>query len=93
MEKFIRCECGSLEHTVHFQASDFIEGPDWPELIINVHLVSHDNFFKRLWVGLRYALGYNCKYGHWDEVLLWQDKIIELRDYLNEILCRTTTKT
>ena len=90
MGKFIKCECGSLEHLVYFQSYNEV---DWPELIVSIHLANYNNFLRRLWVGLKYAFGYRCKYGDWDEILLWKDKIVELRDFLDEILRRTIIET
>ena len=87
-EKFIRCECRSLDHLIHFQ---YFDDEDWPELFLSVHLCNY-GFFKRLWVGLRYAFGYKSRFGHWDEVVLWRDKVEELRGFINQFLKDTKGK-
>lgn len=79
------CECHSPEHQVILTY--------WPDdepiekmLYVQIHLINYDNFFKRLWAGLRYAFGYHCKYGHWDEVLISPEIGEQLSSFLNKFL-------
>lgn len=79
--KLILCNCYKSEHQVILTY--------WPDderhekmMFIEFHLVTYDNFFKRLWAGLRYAFGYHCKYGHWDEVVLTTEGGKEVWDFL-----------
>ena len=78
IEKFIRCSCGSPEH-------QFIltRWPEEDELSLEVHLVTWNNLLRRLWIAIRYVLGYRCRYGHWDEVLISKDKAQEMREFLD----------
>ena len=62
-ETFI-CQCSSIQHQVRF----YIYDED--ELGVQAHLVTHRNFFKSLWVGLRYAFGYRSRFGEWDDMLM-----------------------
>jgi hypothetical protein len=71
--KVFVCSCGSLEHQVSF----WLNWED-DELYLEIHLNNHDNFFKRLWTGLKYAFGYKSKYGHWDNIILDKEKQTEL---------------
>lgn len=74
--KIFVCECYSLEHQVAFW---YDEGEKW--LYIQPRLVTHRNLFKRLWVGIRYAFGYKCRFGEWDDIILddkSQQKLLEM---------------
>ena len=69
------CSCHSFEHQITFWWDD-----DTDELHSIVHLYNHDNFFKRLWSGLRYAFGYTSRYGDWDDFYFTkedQDKLLK----------------
>ena len=59
------CACGS-EHQI--QLTYYDDPDDW-HLMVSIHLV-HRGFFRRLWKAIRYTLGYRCRYGEWDELLL-----------------------
>jgi hypothetical protein len=74
--KIFVCECHSLEHQVSFWYDEEDE-----LVYIETHLTTHDNFFKRLWVGLKYAFGYKSRFGEWDEVLMGEDKQKELYEW------------
>lgn len=74
--KIFVCECGNLEHqfAVWYDLDD-------ESLYFETHLITHRNFFKRLWVGLKYAFGYKSRFGEFDEVILdpnGQNKLFEL---------------
>lgn len=88
-EKYLCCECHSLDHLIHF---GYWDDDEWPELFITIQLSNYNNFFKRLWCGLKYAFGYECRFGHWDEILLWREKATELRDFLDQFLEDTEDK-
>lgn len=81
--KYIECECGTVEHTLRFTHDD---SPDWPEIYVDVHLGQHYGFFKRLWYGIKYIFGFKSVYGHFDESVLGEEKVKELRDFCNEWL-------
>lgn len=73
----IICECWSMEHQLQF-----IHDTEDDELYVDVHLITHRNFFMRLWIGLRYAFGYKCMYGNFDSTIISKEDRILLRDYL-----------
>jgi hypothetical protein len=75
--KIFVCECSSLEHQVSFWYDE-----DEDTLYVETHLVTHKNFFKRLWVGLKYAFGYKSRFGEWDEILLDPKSQKELYQWL-----------
>lgn len=73
------CKCESLEHQVSFWQDEY-DGT----LYCEPHLTTYNNFFKRLWIGLKYAFGYKCKYGNWDSMLFKEEDLEKLRKYLND---------
>ena len=53
------CDCHSMDHQLRFwHGKEEYNGKEFDELRVTVHLTTHDNFFKRLWAGLKYAFGY-----------------------------------
>jgi hypothetical protein len=78
----IVCECGSCEHQFIL---NYIAFKDHPMLSLETHLITWESFFKRLWVGLKYAFGYKSKYGHFDDVIINKDEAKKIRDFFAEV--------
>ena len=53
---------------------EFADG--YREVVLQPHLVTHENIFKRIVVAIRYVFGHRSKYGHWDS------RIVESTNYL-----------
>jgi hypothetical protein len=78
-KKIFICACSSLEHLIMFW--------DWPEskeVYIEVHLRNRDNFFKRLWYGLKYTFGYKSRFGAFDEFIFAPDDLAELKEWIKD---------
>lgn len=75
----IVCECGSLEHQVFFWYDE-----EEKELYCEPHLSTYRNFFKRLWVGLKYAFGYRSRFGEWDSTVFRQEDMTKLKEFLDK---------
>jgi hypothetical protein len=76
-QKIFICKCHSYTHQAIFWWDE-----EYKELYVTIHLTTHENFFKRLWQGLKYAFGYTSNFGEWDEFLFKQEDEKKLRDYL-----------
>lgn len=76
--KIFVCDCQSLEHQISFW-----HDPDDEELYAEPHLITHRNFFKRLWYALKYTFGYKSRFGAFDEVIFSPEMQQQLRDWLN----------
>lgn len=78
------CECNSTEHQIiiNYNKDDNIA-------YCHIHLTTHQNLFKRLWVGVRYAFGYKCRYGDWDEFILSDKHSPQLKE-LSELLAESS---
>ena len=74
------CNCDSIEHQMAFT-----HNKEDNEFYCEIHLTNYENFFKRLWIGLKYAFGYKCVYGNWDSFIFKESDLSKLRSYLNEI--------
>lgn len=74
--EYIECQCSTIEHTLRFTWDD---GPDWPDIYVDVYLNQHYGFFKRFWYGMKYIFGYKSVYGHFDETTLSYEQIEQLR--------------
>jgi len=80
--KIILCSCHSIEHQVVFVKFD-----DEPETVyMEVHLTTYRNFWKRLWVGIKYAFGRKSNYGAWDEFIFEKENLKEMQTFLTNEL-------
>jgi hypothetical protein len=73
---YVECSCGSPEHLLQFDRDE-----DFVYIYI---LLNNENFFKRIWLGLKYIFGYKCRYGNFDEILLSKESVKSLAEYLGE---------
>ena len=84
-DKFIVCACGSSEHLIRLQlfqwTNKYNEITD-VDASIEIHLMPERSFFRRLWIGIKYILGFDQKHGHFDDLVLNRDKAKELIDFL-----------
>lgn len=79
MEKIhFECDCSSDEHRISI-AFD-VENK---EAMISTFLPK-STFLKRLYHGIKYILGYSSKYGQFEETLLSNQKIKELRRTIDQ---------
>jgi phage-related protein len=71
------CECHTVEHQLVFR-----HDPDekYYALYIDVHLITYNNIFKRMWVSLKYIFGYKCRYGHWDEFIVKREDAQRMKE-------------
>ena len=78
-QKVFICECGSYKHQAIFWFNK-----DDKELQCNIHLITHRNIFKRIWVAIRYIFGYKSNYGDWDSFCFKSIDEERLLAYLNK---------
>lgn len=73
---YVECSCRSPEHLLQFDRDE--------DFVYVYVLLNNENFFKRIWLGLKYIFGYKCRYGNFDEILLSRESVKSLAEYLNE---------
>lgn len=78
------CQCSSLEHQVIFQFDPDEGYNDF--LYINVALNHYYPWYKRIWLGIKYMFGYECRFGHYDEIMLNREGVTRIRDRFNAVL-------
>ncbi len=73
------CECNSTEHQIiiSYDEEDKVA-------YCHIHLV-HYGFWRRLKAGLKYIFGYKCKFGEWDEFLLYPKHAQKLKELANKL--------
>ena len=76
------CECHSTEHQLVVR---YDPDEEYHNLYIDVHLITYENIFKRIWISLKYIFGYKCRYGHWDEFIFNKNDAERLIEILNKI--------
>lgn len=79
--EYFECACFSPEHTLRF-----VWDEEDNEIYTEVFLYQYHNFFKRIWMALKYVFGYKCKYGHWDCFILQTKDAQRLKDLLNKLV-------
>lgn len=80
--ELIICECHSTEHTIIM--SYFEEDVDFPVVYTSIHL-SKLPLLQRIKYAIKYVLGYQCRYGAFEEILIGKkevDKLQTMVDYL-----------
>lgn len=74
---YIECAGGCPEHLLQFERYDEF-------VYVYTLLTNQDNFFKRVWIAIKYIFGYKCRYGHFDEILLSRDSVDKLCKFLKK---------
>ena len=76
------CDCSSCEHQLIARWDNTDK-----EIYVSVHLSNHRGFWARLLYGLKYAFGYKCAYGAFEEIILRiadADSIQKIVDHLRK---------
>lgn len=67
--KHFECSCSSPDHIIRLVYIPENVGI-YEEVYLDVQLNPTYSFFKRIWLAIKYILGYSKKYGHWDCTLI-----------------------
>ena len=86
---YIECNCTSAEHIVRITVD---RHEDFPAMYVDIQLNRYHNVFGRLWRALLYVFGYQCRYGHWDEMALMGEDVKRLRDLCGQHLVQWEAK-
>jgi len=86
--EFFQCSCYSPDHTVCFSLVDIPEEKA-VELYSEIQLTQYRGFWKRLWLAIKYVLGYKSVYGYWDCWLLQRQEAERLRDMISDYICKS----
>ena len=78
-QKIFICECHSYYHQAIFWYDE-----EEKLLYVTIHLITHRNFFKRLWHATKYVFGFKSNFGEWDEFTFKPEDEKKLRDYLEQ---------
>jgi hypothetical protein len=86
----VHCDCHSRDHQFYIWY-DPDERPQCDWITFDMHLSTWCGFFRRLWIGLKYAFGFESKYGAWDEVLVDAASAREIVEFIEGYLARLDT--
>lgn len=79
------CDCGDISH--QFVVSWYPDDEDWNDLLyVQIHLNQSHNFWKRLWHGIKYVLGFKCCFGAFDEILVNKHDAMHLRNSIDKFI-------
>jgi hypothetical protein len=73
---YLECNCGGGDHVLRFTACD--DG----DVYIDMALNHYCGFWRRLWLGMRYAFGYRSSYGYFTELMTNKK---ELRKFVDDV--------
>lgn len=82
--EYLTCDCSSDEHTMRFTFAAGETSQDSSEVYTSVFLNQYRSVWRRIWVAVRYVMGYKSKYGHWDCFSFNVEEAIRLRKLLQE---------
>lgn len=66
-DEILICDCSSAEHKMVLRYDD--DKNLGRMVYVEIHLVNK-RWYERLWVGIKYILGYKCCYGNFEEMVL-----------------------
>ena len=79
---YIGCDCHSVEHITRFSYYE----KDPHEIYLETHLTNYNNFWKRVWVAIKYIFGYRSKYGDFDCMILSPTSVNYMISEFNKFL-------
>ena len=82
MNHYIECECGCAAHTLR---ASIDPDPNYPCVYVEFFM-GHFGFWRRLWIGIKYILGFKSKFGHFDEVVLSRCQVEQIRELCDKFL-------
>ena len=69
----VKCACNSSDHIALF----YFNSED-KEAYLSLQMSNHKGIFGRIREAIKYVFKKECKYGHWDETLLDEAKLLNL---------------
>lgn len=85
--EYFECRCSTAEHTMRF----WLDEEQEPCVYASVFL-SDFPWYARIWAGIRHALGFKSKFGHFEEFILRPEDRQRLVSLLNRLKVRKGRK-
>ena len=85
--RYIECSCQDSQHVTRFswwRWENDLNDTYWDELCIETQLNLVYPWYKRVWLGIKYIFGYQCKYGHWYEATFQKEEVKKLIEVCQE---------
>lgn len=76
----VTCSCDSDEHQINFRF--FANSLDDNFIYCTISLKPEKNIFKRMWNAIKYIFGYKSKFGDFEEIILDENKIYEIKNII-----------
>lgn len=86
---FIVCSCGDLRHQIVFSTFEFVTstGKTEKDCYLQVFLNKH-NFLTRLLIGIKYILGFQSKFGVFEEFVINEENAIKIKNCMESFLTK-----
>lgn len=79
---YFECKCRHDEHVIRF-----VIDKDDGEINFYCHVfLAEKPLFKRIWLAIKYVLGFKTKYGHFGEWILNKKDAKRLRKLINDVI-------
>lgn len=88
--EYFECQCFADEHTLRLTLS--LDDED-PGIYTSVYLRPHGGFWSRIWYGLRYAFGYQSKFGAFGCWLMQPQDAARLKGMIEKLERHTLGKS
>lgn len=85
--EFFSCSCGDCSHNLAISYDPNVDvDVDIDYLYIHIHLIQSNNFFKRLWLAIKYVLNIESDHwGHYTEIILNKSETDRIVNFINNI--------
>lgn len=86
---FIICSCGDLRHQLVFSTFEFVTstGKTEKDCYLQVFLNKH-NFLTRLLIGIKYILGFQSKFGVFEEFVIDEKNANKIKNCMESFLTK-----
>lgn len=82
-DQIIVCDCHSPEHHIqlHYWKND--DTVISREVYLSIYLNSHNSFWKRIKIAIKYIFGYRSIYGDWDSISVTKENYHAFKDMID----------
>ena len=89
---YIQCACHSIEHLLVASIEDFSTKKHPKDIMFyfDIQLNHYLPWYKRVFLAIKYAFGFKSSIGHWDNIIIFPEDAVELKNLLVEYIDKAT---
>jgi len=89
---YLDCDCYHMEHSIRFARFDNQHPEDDPEVYVTLYLAKQ-RLLRRVWLGLKYILGFKSQFGHFGETIFGDRQTRKLQQFLEDHHAASDTRS